>query len=201
VPRSPRPGPHPLPPDDLRDRDLPIVPIAGPLHRVHRATRAPLFFGKTGENRFDDPAHAFGVLYVGESEACAFIETFGEPLDAPFVTVAQLTGRKLSTVEVLEPLRLVSLAGGDLRRIGADARLFAADHEVAQAWARALHDHPSRPDGLRYPARHDPGELAVGVFDRAKPRLQARVAEHTLGDPEAQKLVARLLDKYGLGLV
>jgi RES domain-containing protein len=201
VPRSSRPGPHPLPPDDLRDRDLPIVALAGPLHRLHRASRAPLFFGRTGENRFDDPAHAFGVLYAGESEACAFIETFAEPLDVPFVTVAQLAGRKLSVIQVLEPLRLVSLAGADLRRIRADARLFAADHAVAQAWARALHDHPAGPDGLRYPARHDPGELAVAVFDRAKAKLQARVAKHTLADPGAQKLIARLLDKYGLGLV
>lgn len=178
-----------------------MVAVAAPLHRVHRAARAPLFFGKTGENRFDDPAHAFGVLYAGESEACAFIETFAEPLDVPFVTVAQLEGRKLSVIEVLEPLRLVSVAGADLRRIGADARLFAADHAVAQAWARALHDHPARPDGLRYPARHDPGELAVAVFERAKAKLRARAAKHTLADPGARKLVARLLEKYGLGLV
>jgi RES domain len=175
--------------------------VSGPLHRVHRAARTPLFFGKTGENRFDDPAHVFGVLYAGESEACAFIETFAEPLDVPFVTLAQLGARKLSVIEVTEPLRLVSLVGADLRRLGADARLFAGDHTVAQAWARALHEHPARPDGLRYPARHDPGELAVAVFDRAKAKLRARVAKHTLADPRAQKLVARLLDKYGLGLV
>ena len=201
MPRSPRPGPHPLPPDDLRQRDLPVVPASGPLHRIHRATRAPLFFGKTGENRFDDPEHAFGVLYAGESEACAFIETFAEPLDVPFVTLAQLGARKLSVIEVTEPLRLVSLVGGDLRRLGADARLFAAEHAVAQAWARALHEHPARPDGLRYRARHDPGELAVAVFDRAKAKLRARVARYALADPRAYALVARLLDRYGLGLV
>jgi hypothetical protein len=142
--RSPRPGPHPPPPEDLSDRDLPLVQVSGPLHRIHRAARAPLFFGKTGENRFDDPGHAFGVLYAGESEACAFIETFAEPLDVPFVALAQLAARKLSAVEVTEPLRLVSLVGADLRRFGADARLFAGDHAVAQAWARALHEHPGR---------------------------------------------------------
>ncbi len=201
VPRSPRPGPHPPPPDDLARRDLPLVQVAGPLHRVHRASRAPLFFGTTGDNRFDDSRRAFGVLYAGESEACAFIETFAEPLDVPFVTLAQLGARKLSVVAVTEPLRLVSLVGADLRRVGADARLFAADHAVAKVWSRALHEHPSRPDGLRYPARHDPGELAVAVFDRAKSKLRARVAKHTLADPRAQRLVARLLDRYGLGLV
>lgn len=69
---------------------MPLVRVAGPLHRVHRVSRAPLFFGTTGDNRFDDPRRAFGVLYAGESEACAFIETFAEPLDVPFVTLAQL---------------------------------------------------------------------------------------------------------------
>lgn len=201
VPRSPRPGLHPPPPDDLSRRDLPLVQISGPLHRVHRASRAPLLFGTTGDNRFDDPRRAFGVLYAGESEACAFIETFAEPLDIPFVTLPQLRARKLSVIEVIEPLRLVSLVGADLRRLGADARLFAADHAVAQAWSREVHDHRARPDGLRYPARHDPGELAVAIFDRAKPKLRARVAKHTLADPQTQKLVARLLDRYGLGLV
>ena len=66
------------------------------LHRVHRTRNAPLFFDATGENRFDDPRREFGVLYASESAACAFIETFAEPLDFPFVTVAQLAARKLS---------------------------------------------------------------------------------------------------------
>ena len=168
---------------------------------MHRAAKAPLFFGSTGENRFDDPRQDFGVLYTGESPACAFIETFGDPLDIPFVTVAQLEARKLSLVELAAPLRVVSLDGADLRRLGADARLFAADHAVAQAWSRALHEHPARPDGLRYPARHDPGELALAVFDRAKRNLRARVAKHTLAGPENRTLVAELLDRYGLGLL
>lgn len=71
---------------------------------------------------------------------------------------------------------------------------------IAALPARALHDHPARPDGLRYPARHDTGELAVALFDRARAKLQARVAKHTLADPGSRKLIARLLDKYGLGL-
>jgi hypothetical protein len=199
--RSPRPGIHPGPPDDLARRDLPIASVSGRLFRVHRARRAPLFFGKTGDNRFDDPGREYGVLYAGASEACAFIETFAEPLDFPFVTHRQLEARKLSAIEILSPLRLVSLAGADLRRIGADARLFAADHAVAQRWSRALHEHPARVDGLRYPARHDPDQLAVALFDRARPRVRARLAREPLAARRHRALVAELLDRYGLGLV
>jgi RES domain len=201
VRRSPRPGIHPGPPDDLARRDLPLVSIPGPLFRVHRTRHAPLYFGKTGDNRFDDPRREYGVLYAGATEACAFIETFGEPLEIPFVTRAQVDARKLSEIEIVRPIRLVNLAGADLRRVGADARLFAGHHSVAQRWSRALHDHPGLPDGIRYPARHDPDEFAVALFDRARRSVRARVASELLGAASQRAKLARLLDRYGIGLV
>jgi hypothetical protein len=201
VRRNPRPGIHPDPPDDLSRRGLPLVEVKDPLFRVHRTRRAPLFFGRTGENRFDDVRRRYGVLYAGTSPDCAFIETFGEPVDVRFVTLAQLNARKLSEIQVLRPLRLVNLSGADLRRIGADARLFAADHPVAQRWSRALHDHPERPDGIAYHARHDPDELAAAIFEHARRFLRARVAAEPLGSDTNRALCVRLLDKYGLGLV
>ena len=168
---------------------------------MHHARNAPLFFGATGDNRFDDPEYEFGVMYAGCSEACSFIEVFAEPLDVRFVTWAQLNERKLSRIDVVRPLRLVSLSGADLKRVGADARLFAADHHVAQAWSRALHDHRTRPDGIRYPARHDPGELAVAVFARARRLLRARTAKAVLGAPANRPVLAKLLDRYSLGVI
>jgi len=201
VRRSPRPGVHPGPPDDLARRDLPLVSVSGHLFRVHRTHHAPLFFGKTRDNRFDDPRGEYGVLYAGASAACAFIEAFAEPLDIPFVTRAQLDASKLSEIEIVKPLHLVNLAGADLRRVGADARLFAAHHSVAQRWSRALYDHPALPDGVRYPARHDPDELAVALFDRARRSVRAHVAREALGARSQRALLAQLLDKYRLGLV
>ena len=133
MPRSPRPGPHPLPSPDFARRDLPRITVGGPLFRVHRHDRGPLFFGKTGDNRFDDPRQGYGVLYAGLTEACAFIETFGEPLTLPAVSAALLRTRKLSRIEVLRPRELVDLQGANLRRAGADARLFAGEHAIARA--------------------------------------------------------------------
>jgi hypothetical protein len=196
-----RPGPHPPPPPDLRDRHLPLAPTGGPLFRVHAIRHGVLYFGSSGDNRFDDPRREYGVLYAGLSAACAFVETFSDPLDVPFVTEAQLAQRKLSRIEVLAPLRLVDLRGSQLRRLGADARLFAGDHAPAQLWSRAFFDHPARPEGLLYRARHDAGESSVALFDRARPSLRAETARATLASPASRPLLAGLLARYGLGLV
>jgi hypothetical protein len=160
-----------------------------------------MFFGATGENRFDDPRREFGVLYAGLSAACAFIETFGEPLDIAFVTEAQLADRRLTRIDVRSALRLVDLRGSKLRPLGADARLFAGDHAPAQLWSRAFFDHPDRPDGLLYRARHDAGEYAVALFDRAARSVRPRSTHATLASPANRSLVAGLLTKYGFGLL
>jgi len=200
VPSSPRPGPHPGPPADFAARPLPLVTVGGKLYRVHRRQHNPLFFGKTGDNRFDDALQKYGVLYASMTEEGAFIETFGEPLEVGFVTEAQLGARKLSQIEIVKPLKLVDLDGRELRRMGADARLFSGQHDVAQLWSRAAYDHPAAPDGLRYPARHDPSQQAVALFERARPRLRARVAAEALGAKSNAARLARLLERYGLGL-
>jgi hypothetical protein len=53
------------PPHDLKERELPIVRLEGPWLRLHAAGREPVFFGRMGLNRFDDPEGEYGVLYVG----------------------------------------------------------------------------------------------------------------------------------------
>jgi hypothetical protein len=52
------------PPHDLNERELPIVRLEGPWLRLHAAGREPVFFGRTGLNRFDDPEGEYGVLYA-----------------------------------------------------------------------------------------------------------------------------------------
>src|SRR6478735_5682570 len=47
----------------------------------------PLFFGRSGLNRFDAPAGEYGVLYAGESVECAFIETFGSATGIRAITL------------------------------------------------------------------------------------------------------------------
>ena len=75
---SASPGPHPLP-SDLRRVALPLVERDAPWYRHHKPEFGPIFFGRTGECRFDAPPpdRAYGVLYLAADVHCAFVETFG----------------------------------------------------------------------------------------------------------------------------
>lgn len=198
----PPPGPHPPPPPDLADRPLPLRTWQAPWLRVHRAVRDPLHFGRSGNNRFDDPTAEFGVLYVGADFEGAFVETFGRVVaDAPRLVSGRALGDRLLTpIEFDPPLRLVDLSGPGLGRLGADARLCAGDYRAAQAWSRALWAHPDAPDGLLYRSRHDPSRLCAAIYERAAQRARVRLGV-SLVALDLRSHLAAVLDLYGLGLV
>ncbi|WP_342731261.1 hypothetical protein [Bradyrhizobium sp. B117] len=43
-----------------------------------------------------------------------------------------------------------------------------AAYDASQTWSKAVFDHPLRPDGIAYYARHDDEGLCYGSFDRAR---------------------------------
>jgi len=196
----PEPGPLPSPPGDLGERALPLRTIERSWFRFHAPGRAPVHFGRKAENRFNAPGGEFGVLYLAADPAGAFIEVFGRVSGPRVVTPGQLARRNLAEVRPPRSLRLVNLIGAGLARIGADARLFAGEHEVARRWTAALHWHPQAPDGILYPARHDPSRQAAAVFNRVKGKFRTR----SLGRLDEQRnraLLAELLDRYGFGWI
>jgi hypothetical protein len=196
-----KPGPHPGPPD-LSGRRLPLRTVHQPWMRSHRAEHHPVWFGRTGDNRFDAPDGSFGVLYLAGDAHCAFIETFGHGHAGGhrFVTADALRARALSTVAFPAPLRLVDLTDTGLARIGADMRLCAGDYEVSQAWSAALWGHGDRPDGLYYRARHDASRFCAAVFDRCEPGIAA-TRLGSLAERRHRALLAELLDAYDFGLL
>ncbi len=199
---SASPGPHPLPPD-LRRVALPLVERDAPWYRHHKPEFGPIFFGRTGECRFDapPPERAYGVLYLAADVHCAFVETFGHGHvgRGRLVTTEALSAKRLVEVRFTRPLRLVDLTESGLARIGADLRLCAGDYDVAQQWSGALHDHPAAPDGLLYRSRHDPGRLCAAVYDRAEAEVTT-TPRGTLAAPEHAPLLADILKTYAFGL-
>jgi hypothetical protein len=189
---------HPEPPASLR---LKIVIVGWTWRRVHALARQPLYFGRAPRNRFDAPAGQFGVLYVAKDAHGAFIETFGHATGVRFVTETELRTRGLAIVAFGRPLRLADLRAEGLARMGADAELTSgSDYALSRRWALAIHDHPRKPDGILYRARHDPARLCAAVFDGA----QAAAASRTTGTLRARghrALLADLLDTYKFGLV
>lgn len=159
-----------------------------------------LHFGRTLQNRFDAAGSEFGVLYLGADPYCCFIETFGQETGVRFVTMSALAASSLTEIRSRRKLRLIDLASsGGLARVGADGRLCSGDHAVAQRWSRALWSHRIRPDGLCYPARHDPARKAVALYDRAaRSVLVERKQTWTHVDPV---LLGSILDHYRFGVV
>ncbi len=199
-PSSTYPGPHPDPPADFSTTSLPIVLNQGSWYRLHRSEHTPLYFGRTGFNRFDAPDGEFGVLYLGDSPKCCFVETYGrsDRDDHRIVTRQELTTRNLATVEFSRPLRVVDLTGSGLARIGVDNRLGTGDYRIARRWSQALWAHPDEPDGILYRSRHDPSRTCLAIFDRATDALAASNVG-SLVERANLALLAAILDAYDIG--
>ncbi|GAC1400252.1 MAG: hypothetical protein NVSMB65_18110 [Chloroflexota bacterium] len=196
-------GPLPPPPADLATRALPLVHLDRSGSRIHACAHAALYFNRQPVARFNAPDGAYGTLYLGSDLASCFVEAFGRLTTAAGTTVrsvsqAQLMAACLTEVATLRSLALVDLSGPGLRRLDADARLVAGDHAQAQLWGRALWAHPAQPDGLLFPARHDPSLLSAALFERAAAALRAG-APHPLSTLPLSVLGA-LLDRYDFSL-
>jgi hypothetical protein len=201
------PGEHPLPHPELQVQ-IPLIfklKVGDVLYRHHQSAYDPIYFGMSGNYRFDDPdcptRASFGVLYAGEDPHCCFIESCGSTTGVPAVSGAYLDAREIARIELTEELRFVDLASsGGLTHVGADARLVTGSYKVAQRWSAALRLHPSKPDGIRYPARHDPTRVAYAIFTR--PRSSFKVS--SLGSLTASSnraLLSQLLSDYKVDLI
>lgn len=194
---------HPLPPPDLHRLSLHVAEVetTTALWRVYRLARAPVFFGKTGSQRFDDPARGYGVLYAAESLQGTFVESVGWDTRLRAVGWDELAARGMVMLRPKRRLRLFELDGPALRKMGADARLATGDDfEVSRAWSAALHGHPAEVDGLRYRARHDPKELSLALFNRCSGQLE-ELDRWKLADPRRAEALGELLDHYGMGVL
>lgn len=195
------PGPLPPPPEDISGRGLPVVDVNCSWFRSHALDRSPIYYGKEAHYRFNDPAGEYGVLYVAQDPYGAFVETFGQFASAVQnprqITSGELSTRALSELVCSRPLKLVDLTGRGLALLGADARLFAGDHQESRCWSRALYNHPDQVDGLYYPARHDPTRKAAAIFNESLSWTTiSRQSWMSLG------LVLRdVLNEYGFALI
>ena len=194
---------HPGPPTDFDTVDLPLTRRARRWFRAHRCHRNPLFFGKTGNSRFDDSRRAFRVLYVASAPEGAFVEgclsDAGLGTTGPLLSERFLAGRCLAELRFAKPLTLVDLTGSGLAAIGADSRLSSGDYKTAQRWSRAIWGHPRQPQGILYSSRHNPKLLCAAIFDRAPVAKVKKLGSFLCPDMVARTAV--LLEKYGVGLV
>ena len=187
---------------DFNAIDLPIVRRYRHWFRAHGCHVGPLFFGMTGDWRYDDPEGEFGVLYAASDFEGAFVEGclhdggLGEAI--PMLSERYVRGRCLSKVGFDQSLRLVDLTGSGVLKIRADARICTGNYEISQRWSRALWAHPQQPDGILYLSRHNPSLVCAAIYDRA-PSSTFEGLGSFLG-PDLVDDTAKLLDKYRVGL-
>jgi hypothetical protein len=197
-----KPGRLPAPPVDFAGRTVTIVEFDKPIFRSHSSSRHPVFYGKTGQYRFDAPDGSYGVLYAGADMFCAFIESLIKNPNSRVVTTAELKNKAIAELKGERALRLIDLTqSGALVRIGADSRLFSADREAAQLWSKALHDHPALADGLLYPSRLDPVRQAVALFKDRAPKLRELSRQTWYAPGPQRRLLAQIAEHYKIELV
>lgn len=142
----------------------------------------PLGFGKSA-TRFSDPrrrrpANRFGVVYLGSSLKVCFIEAVMRDqgdgrIDDLLLDERDLTVRSYATIELTKALSLVDLRGDGPLRMGIPSDVAGGSKQsLARRWSLAIHEHPSKPDGIIYPSRLN-GETNVAVYDRAILKLRA----------------------------
>lgn len=150
--------------------------------------------------RFDSPDGRYGVCYLGLTEEAAFVEgVLHRGIPRRIISEKTLANRAISDIQVQEDIRAVRLHGRHLVGNGATAAVVHGDdyRGLSQPWSRAIHDHPTRPDGIVYTAKHDDSVMALALFERAAHKIAAG-AGHPLSGRDLRTL--RLLDRYGIGL-
>lgn len=195
---------HPLPPEDLEERELPIklIPAGKILYRVHRAIHDPVYFGNSMGNRFDVDS---GIIYLGLDEYVVFIETIGRFPDYRIISESDLNQRRVTEIFIQRDLYVVDFTGGGLARLSADSRLFSGYYYISQQWSENLLNHPSKPDGILYRSRHDPSRYCLGLYqarlyeNETNAELQQELTYEFLSSEFIEILVG-ILDEYDFGL-
>jgi len=144
------------------------------LYRHHQKSLEPVYYGKKGDYRFDDPEcpapGSFGVLYAGEDPECCLMESLPPHQGVPAVTGSYLDARAIAQMELLEPLRFVDLVSpGGLASIGADTQ--DAAHRNPKEMTRSVTLHPNRAEstGPKLTPSPIPAAIAPNILPIGRP--------------------------------
>jgi RES domain len=164
-----RGGPVP-PPKDLGKRSLLLshLPLERRWWRIHRATLAPCHFSVSPGGRFSSPG--LGVISLAAERITAFWEVYWDDLGTRPPSERRIARTRLTERVICSAVLKRSVAVFDatsaprLKDVSAPASTFSGDYENCQSWARALFDHPSKPDGLLYPSARHKGGVCLALF-------------------------------------
>ena len=112
---------------------------------------------------------AVGIIHCARNLAGAFAETFLRRPGRTLIDLKFLPTKAYVRLNAVADLRLVCLYGPAMAKIGATAEVAHSGlpYDIPQSWSKAIAEHPTRPEGIAYHARHDDNELCYAIFDRA----------------------------------
>ena len=173
-----------------------VIPAGELLQHASRAAYrgTALHFGRSGGNRYDDPALRFGTFYVGFDLATALMESVFRQhrwshRTKRVITRTEVYARMVRAIGVLEPLSLADLTapgvmasqfGLNLSQL-ASRRYVHTQRIAALVHALAEPDGAPRFDGVLYPSRNNHPAACAALFDRAAEKLSL-VDDITLRD-------------------
>lgn len=171
------------PPRHFARLTLPTVTVAAAsLYRITRHSGGEPYFGRSGNNRFDDPSFPkkkrFGTCYFGFEPKTAFAETLLHDeiaVNGQFViSYADFAGRFMVRFDGGDFV-LANLTGETLKILGGDGSISTElPAHTPRRWSRVVYAHPRGVDGIVYVSRHLNDRKAVVLFDRAGKRLRPR---------------------------
>jgi RES domain len=152
-----------------------------PIVRCHDSRFGASEFNRTAsEGRFRpvrSGGRILGTIYGAQDDAGAIAETLfrGVPVRASFKAIrrARLAPVMISVLLAKRSIRLASLHGNGLQRVGATAAELidseADQYPALTPWGQALHDCPAQPDGIVWRSRHYDDSYAFILFgDRVR---------------------------------
>ncbi len=190
----------PLPPADIASREPQLIHLkqGSLIERIFAAAHNPVHFDRSRNGRLNAPDASYGVLYAAQEIRGAFAETFLRVPGRRLIPLDLVAAKARAQLKLTRDLRLVQLAGFGLARMGATAEVThgGLPYDAPQAWSKALRDHPDRPDGVAYMARHDDEAICYALFDHAPPC----VIEHARETSLDHDWFWELADVYDLGV-
>lgn len=191
----------PAPPADIPGAPrIDVVPAGRLLRRVHGDFDADAFdptaqATRLDGGRFDSLNGSYAYTYLGYDDAGAIAETVARdlPLDGSARTVPRkrISGRRITTVEVVRDLEVLVLHGRALSQVGAGLWLTKSEadqYERTRAWAAWLLGELPGIDGFVYRCRHDEDRLALVLFDEPPGGGSARAAGALRARPDTVPL-------------
>jgi len=145
----------------------------------------PLYYGRDGTNRYDDPAKNYGVLYLGRDLPTALMESVFHKhqwdQDAKrSIALAEVQSRLVRAVGVVDALQLADLtaAGVMAGYFGLTLEQLASrDYTHTQQVSARVHamldaDNVPLFDGVLYPSRNNFPSASIALFERAQVKVK-----------------------------